>query len=157
MSYTVMTRRQAGSLSEVSNRSEASLTLRRHVPGGGMQGASTQVLLFVVGLVAAAVGFIGIVFAVNKLLAPQRPTREKNLPYECGLDQAGRPWSAQRLRFSTVAMIFVLFDAEAVLLFAVSTQLRGNLISLYEVAVFVLFLALGLAYAWKKGALEWRS
>lgn len=122
-----------------------------------MQGAAAQTLLFVIGLVAAAAGFIGIVFVANKILAPHRPTAEKNLPYECGLDQAGRPWSAQRLRFSTVAMLFVLFDAEAVLLFAVSTRLRGNVIALVEVAVFVAFLALGLAYAWKKGALEWRS
>lgn len=122
-----------------------------------MQGASAQNLLFVIGLVAAAAGFIGVVFVANRLLAPAKPTSEKGLPYECGLDQAGRPWSAQRLRFSTVAMLFVLFDAEAVLLFAVSTRLRGNLVALVEVAVFVVFLALGLAYAWKKGALEWRS
>jgi NADH:ubiquinone oxidoreductase subunit 3 (subunit A) len=61
------------------------------------------------------------------------------------------------LRFSTIAAIFVLFDAEAVLLFAVAGGLRGHATALIEVAAFVAFLALGLAYAWRKGALEWRS
>jgi NADH-quinone oxidoreductase subunit A len=122
-----------------------------------MQGASAQGLLFVLGLIVAAVGFIGVVFLANKLLSPRRPTDEKRMPFECGLDQAGTPWSAQRLRFSTVAMIFVLFDAEAVLLFAVATRLRGNLMALVAVGAFVAFLALGLVYAWRRGALEWRS
>jgi NADH:ubiquinone oxidoreductase subunit 3 (subunit A) len=54
-------------------------------------------------------------------------------------------------------MIFVLFDAEAVLLFAVAAALRGKPIAALEVGVFVLFLAFGLLYAWRKGALEWRS
>jgi NADH-quinone oxidoreductase subunit A len=122
-----------------------------------MQGAPAQGLLFVLGLVTAAAAFIGVVFAANALLAPRRPTALKGEPYECGLTQAGRPWSAQRLRFSTVAMLFVLFDAEAVLLFAVATRLHGSLIALLEVGVFVAFLGIGLAYAWRKGALEWRS
>jgi NADH-quinone oxidoreductase subunit A len=50
----------------------------------------------------------------------------------------------------------VLFDAEAVLLFAVASKLRGSFTALIEVGVFVLFLGFGLAYAWRKGALEWR-
>ncbi|MDZ4169058.1 MAG: NADH-quinone oxidoreductase subunit A [Coriobacteriia bacterium] len=112
---------------------------------------------FVIGFSLAATAFIGVVFLANALLSPRRPTREKGEPYECGMDQAGAPWSAQRVRFSTVAMLFVLFDAEAVLLFAIATQLRGSLIAVLEVAVFVAFLALGLVYAWRKGALEWRS
>jgi len=122
-----------------------------------MQGASAQGLLFVAGLVLAATGFIGIVFLANALLSPRRPSKAKGEPYECGLDQAGPPLAAQRMRFSTVAMLFVLFDAEAILLFAVATQLKGSLIALVEVGAFVAFLAFGLAYAWKKGALEWRS
>lgn len=122
-----------------------------------MQGASAQSLLFVLGLVTAATGFIGVVFLANALLSPRKPSAEKNAPFECGLDPAGRPWNAQDLRFSTIAMLFVLFDAESVLLFAVATRLRGGTVALIEVGAFVGFLALGLAYAWRKGALEWRS
>jgi len=122
-----------------------------------MQGAQAQGLLFVIGLAASAAGFIGIVFVANKLLSPRRPSIAKGEPYECGLDQAGAPWSAQRMRFSTVAMLFVLFDAEAILLFAVATRLRGSVLALIEVGIFVAFLALGLGYAWRRGALEWQS
>lgn len=114
-------------------------------------------LLFALGLGIAGAGFIGIVFLLNVVLSPRNHNFGKGQPYECGLDPAGRPWGVQDLRFSTVAMLFVLFDAEAVLLFAVATRLRGNVSALVEVGAFVAFLAIGLAYAWRKGALEWRS
>lgn len=122
-----------------------------------MHGEAIDNVLFVAGIVLAGAGFIGIVFLANSLLSPRDPSAEKGAPFECGLDQAGTPWSAQRMRFSTLAMLFVLFDAEAVLLFAVATRLRGNLIAVAEVGLFVLMLGGGLAYAWRKGALEWRS
>lgn len=122
-----------------------------------MQGMYGQGVLFVLGLAAGAAGFIAIVFAANAVLSPRRPTAGKALPYECGMEPAGQAWSPVRLRFSTIAMLFVLFDAEAVMLFAVATRLRGNPAALLEVAVFVGFLALGLAVAWRKGALSWRS
>lgn len=122
-----------------------------------MQGASAQGLLFVIGLALAGAGFIGIVFVANRLLAPRNPSAEKSEPFECGLDQAGDPHAPARMRFSTIAMLFVLFDAEAVLLFAVISALKGNLLAIGEVAAFTLFLAFGLLYAWKKGALQWRA
>jgi NADH-quinone oxidoreductase subunit A len=122
-----------------------------------MVGASVQGLLFVVGLATAATVFILVVFGANSVLSPRNPGEEKDAPFECGVDQAGEAWNPPRMRFSTVAMLFVLFDAEAILLFAVASVLRGNRVALLEVGAFVLFLAFGLAYAWKKGALEWRS
>ncbi len=122
-----------------------------------MQGAGAQAVLFVLGLATATTGFIGVVFLANKLLAPHNPDSEKLTPFECGMEQAGDPWAPNRMRFSTIAMLFVLFDAEAVLLFAVASGLRGSVVALAEVVAFVAFLALGLAYAWRKGALEWRS
>lgn len=126
-------------------------------PGGFMQGAAAQTLWFVIGVALAGVAFIGIVFAANAVLSPRRPSPQKNMPYECGLDPAGPAWALHRMRFSTIAILLVLFDAEAVLLFAVASKLRGSVIALLEVGIFVLFLAAGLAYAWRKGALEWRS
>lgn len=122
-----------------------------------MQEASTQSVLFVLGLVTSGAAFILVVFGVNALVSRNDPTDGKREPYECGMDQAGGPWTPVRLRFSTVALLFVLFDAEAILLFAVAPSLRGSVAGLVEVAVFTLFLAFGLAYAWRKGALEWRS
>ncbi len=121
-----------------------------------MQGASTQSVLFVLGLITSAAAFILLVFGINTLVSHRFPSEEKNEPYECGMDQAGGPWNPVRLRFSTVALIFVLFDAEAILLFAVAPSLRGSLAGVIEVGIFTLFLTFGLIYAWRKGALEWR-
>ena len=121
-----------------------------------MQGTSADSLLFVLGAAVVAVGFIAMVFGINKLVSPRNPTDEKIEPYECGMEQAGPPWAATRLRFATIALLFVLFDAEAILLFAVASELRGSLVALAEVGAFAAFLALGLALAWKKGALTWQ-
>lgn len=121
-----------------------------------MQGAFTQGVFFVLGLVTAATAFILVVFLANAILSPRKPNPAKDAPYECGMEQAGEPWAPPRMRFSTIAMLFVLFDAEAVLLFAVASGLKGSPVALLEVGGFVIFLAFGLGYAWKKGALEWR-
>ncbi|MDA3937270.1 MAG: NADH-quinone oxidoreductase subunit A [Actinomycetota bacterium] len=121
-----------------------------------MDGSTTQNVMFVVGLVSAGVAFIGLVLGANALLSPRNPTPAKEEPYECGMPQAGSPYAPVRLRFATVAMLFVLFDAEAILLFAVVPSLHGSWIALAEVGAFTAFLALGLVYAWRKGALQWR-
>lgn len=122
-----------------------------------MATASAQGVLFVLGLATAPVAFILLVFGLNKLLSPRRPTPEKLDPYECGMPPAGPAHGRLKLRFSTVALLFVLFDAEAALLFAVAPSLRGSLIGVAEVAAFVALLAGGLLYAWRKGALAWPS
>ena len=125
--------------------------------GVGLQGAFSQGVFFLLGLVTAATAFILVVFVANILLAPKNPSPGKEAPFECGMEQAGEPWSASRMRFSTIAALFVLFDAEAVLMFAVAPALRGRPVALVELGVFAVFLAFGLAFAWRKGALEWRS
>lgn len=121
-----------------------------------MPGTGAQSVLFVLGLAAAAAGFILIVFLANAVLSPREPHASKNAPYECGMEQAGPPWAPTRLRFGTIAMLFVLFDAESVLLFSVASGLKGSPVAFLQIFGFVAFLAVGLAYAWKKGALEWR-
>ena len=121
----------------------------------GEEVGSSQNLMFVLGLLTATLGFIGMVIGLGGVLAPKRPSRQKNLPYECGMEQAGQPHAAFNVRFSTIALLFVLFDAESILLFAVATRLHGSLAGLIEAAAFTAFLAFGLFYAWKKGALQW--
>lgn len=122
-----------------------------------MQGVTSSGVLFVIGAALAAAAFIGVVFAANAVLSPRKPTAEKAEPYECGMEPAGRPWASVRMRFAAIAMIFVLFDAESALLFAVVGRLKGSLLAAVEIGAFVALLALGLWYAWRKGALEWRS
>ncbi|HET6498214.1 MAG TPA: NADH-quinone oxidoreductase subunit A [Coriobacteriia bacterium] len=121
-----------------------------------MQGANAEGILFGIGLCAAAVAFIAAVFAANAVLAPRDPTPEKLEPYECGIPQAGEAWAAVRPRYAATALLLVIFDAEAALLFAVAPALRGSPEGALAVAFFVALVALGLLYAWRKGALEWR-
>ena len=97
-----------------------------------------------------------VVFLLNALLSPRNPTPEKLEPYECGMPPAGRPWAPVRLRFTAIALLLVIFDAEAAMLFAVAPGLRGSLSGVIAVGIFVGLLTLGLLYAWRKGVLEWR-
>ena len=121
-----------------------------------MESATAESVLFVLGLAVAATGFILVVFLANFLLSPRKPSEVKGEPYECGMPPAGGPWKRVNVRYVAFALLFVIFDAETVLLYSVATGLRGSLTGLIEVAVFALVLAFGLFYAWRKGALEWR-
>lgn len=122
-----------------------------------MVDAGSNNVLFVAGLGVSAVGFILLVFGLNRLLSPHHPTPEKLEPYECGMEQAGAPGGRVRVRYVTIALMFVIFDAEAALLIAVATKLHGSPLAFAEIGVFVLVLGVGLAYAWRKGALRWLS
>jgi NADH-quinone oxidoreductase subunit A len=121
-----------------------------------VESATAENVLFLLGLAVAATGFILVVFLANALLSPRRPTKVKGEPYECGMPPAGGPWARVNVRYVAIALLFVVFDAETVLLYAVASGLRGSLAGAIEVGVFALFLAFGLVYAWRKGALQWR-
>jgi NADH-quinone oxidoreductase subunit A len=122
-----------------------------------MSAASAQAVLLFIGALVAAVAFVGLVFGANALLSPRHPTPQKLEPYESGMPQAGDPHVRFPIRYAAVAVLFVIFDVEAVLLFAVASKIHGSVGGGLAVLVFSGFLALGLAYAWKTGALKWRS
>ena len=122
-----------------------------------MEFDASSSVLFVFGLAAGPVVFLLILFAVNHALAPRSPGEMKYEAFECGIPQGGSPWRPVNIRFSTIALLFVVFDAETVLLFAVAPGVRGSVLGAIEVGSFVAFLALGLFYAWRKGALRWPS
>ena len=92
----------------------------------------------------------------STLLGPKRPTRPKSLPYESGTETPGGARQRFTVRFYLVAMLFILFDVETVFLFAWAVSARAlGLAGFATVALFVGVLGLGLAYAWRKGALAW--
>lgn len=122
-----------------------------------MPAGTADHVLFALGLAAGPVLFLAALIFVNGLLSPSCPTPQKLENYECGIPQAGSPWAPVNVRFFRVALLFVLFDAEAVLLFAVAPHLRSSVVGLLAFGAFAALLALGLAYAWRKGALEWPS
>src|SRR6476620_6626858 len=105
---------------------------------------------------AVALGLVAGLLALGGLLRAVRPLPQEYIPYESGLDPVGDGWSQSQIRYYVFALLFVLFDVEAVFIFPWSTQLeRYAGFGLVEMGVFVGVLLLGLVYAWKKGVLRW--
>jgi NADH-quinone oxidoreductase subunit A len=108
--------------------------------------------IFLVTGLAMGVLMVGIA----ALLRPTRKQPEKYLNYESGVDPVGSGWSQSHIRYYVYALLFVLFDVEAVFIFPWATRLEAyDLFGIVEMFVFILILALGLAYAWRKGVLRW--
>jgi NADH-quinone oxidoreductase subunit A len=102
--------------------------------------------------------FVGITLLTAKLVRPKRPTKEKQMIYECGETPEGTPWVKFNIRFYVVALIFLIFDVEVVLLIpwamVYKTFGMGGFIA---GAIFLILLGLGMAYEWRKGDLEWEK
>ena len=107
-------------------------------------------------LIMAAI-FPGVPILLNSLiLGPKKNNPEKNSAYECGIETVGETWVQFKVQYYIFALVFVVFDVETVFLFpfAVAFQ-QVSLFAVFEVVLFILILAGGLIYAWRKGALEW--
>ncbi|QQR81683.1 MAG: NADH-quinone oxidoreductase subunit A [Deltaproteobacteria bacterium] len=108
-------------------------------------------------------GFVFVSLLLNYLLSPKVPTAEKLAPYECGEIPIEGAWTNFNIRFYIIALLFIIFDVEIAFMFPIATIFKewvksgSGLLILGEVAVFVLILLLGLAYAWVKGDLEWAT
>ena len=93
---------------------------------------------------------------LSGLVRPHRVQEQKLIPYESGVDPVGDGWSQSQVRYYIFALLFVVFDVEAVFIFPWATQLeRYAGFGLVEMGVFVFVLLLGLVYAWRKGVLRW--
>ncbi len=92
----------------------------------------------------------------SRFLAPHRPNKIKNDTYECGEKTIGTAWVQFNVGYYLFALIFLVFDVEAAFLFPWAVVLRDvGIIGLLEVIIFISVLLVGLAYAWRKGALKW--
>jgi NADH-quinone oxidoreductase subunit A len=107
-------------------------------------------------LIVAGFVFVGATLIVASLVRPSKPSPEKSMSYECGENPVGNAWVQFNIRFYVFALAFIIFDVEAVFLFpwAVVFQELG-LFAFIEGLIFIAILALGLAYLWAKGDLEW--
>ena len=93
---------------------------------------------------------------VNRILGPSRPNPIKQQTYECGIETVGDTWVQFKVQYYIYALIFVVFDVEAVFLFPIAAAYgQLGLFDIFEVALFVILLAVGLANAWSRGVLEW--
>ena len=92
----------------------------------------------------------------NRLLRPNRPTEEKLLTYECGVDPVGEDWAQTQIRYYLYAFLYVVFAVESVFLFPWATVFaRLGVASLVEMGVFIGILAVALVYAVRRRVLEW--
>ncbi|MGI8425625.1 MAG: NADH-quinone oxidoreductase subunit A [Actinomycetota bacterium] len=104
----------------------------------------------------AVMVLVGGTLALNRALAPRVVRREKSMTYECGVDPIPGGWTQSTVRYYIFALLFVIFDVEAVFLFPWATVFEDlGLFAFVEMMIFVAILALGLAYAWKKKVLDW--
>jgi NADH-quinone oxidoreductase subunit A len=114
---------------------------------------------YIAVLIATILGFVLVGGALigNRILAPRQPTRTKAVTYECGMLPIGRSRTQVHFRYYLFAILFLIFDIEAVFLFpwAVTFVEIGEQ-AFWEMVVFILILGFGLLYAWKKGVLSWR-
>jgi NADH-quinone oxidoreductase subunit A len=92
----------------------------------------------------------------NRLLRPHRPTPAKQTTYECGVDPVGSGWAQMHVRYYVFAYLYVVFAVDAVFLFPWATVFEAfGWVTITEMAVFIGLIAVGLAYAWRKGVLTW--
>ena len=113
--------------------------------------------LAVAVFVGAAFAMVGAMLGVGRLVRPSRPQEEKLISYESGSDPFGG-FGQANIRYYLYALLFVIFDVEAVFIFpwAVNADRAGlGWYGLGEMFVFIAVLLIGLAYAWRKGLLKW--
>jgi NADH-quinone oxidoreductase subunit A len=105
---------------------------------------------------AFAAVLVGAVMGLGALIRPVRRSEQKSMTYESGVDPVGDMWSQSNVRYYVFALLFVLFDVEAVFIFPWATRLElYDVFGLIEMGIFIAILALGLVYAWRKGMLRW--
>ncbi len=107
-------------------------------------------------LLAAGFIFVLVVMTLVNILAPHRRTKEKLQTYESGETPIGTAWVQYPLGFYIFALLFVAFDVDIVFIISWAVVFKQlSLFGFFEILFFIVVLALGLAYAWRKGVVRW--
>ena len=105
-------------------------------------------------LISAAVPALALI--TNKLVSPKSRAGERQLTYESGMEPIGGAWIQFNIRYYMFALVFVIFDVETVFLYPWAVAFhRLGVLAFIEALIFITILLVALAYAWRKGALEW--
>ena len=115
--------------------------------------------LAVAVFIGAALLMVGAMLGAGRLLRPNHPDDAKRMPYEAGSDPV-LGFGQSNVRYYVYALLFVMFDVEAVFIFPWAVKLDTGVnplgvFGLVEMAAFIFILTLGLVYAWRKGVLRW--
>jgi NADH:ubiquinone oxidoreductase subunit 3 (subunit A) len=124
---------------------------------GSLVSVSTNVAYLYAGILfAAGFGFVILVTIVANLIAPHSRTKQKLQTYESGETPIGSAWVQYPLGFYIFALLFVAFDVDIVFIIAWAVIFKQlSLFGFFEILFFIIVLALGLAYAWRKGVIRW--
>jgi NAD(P)H-quinone oxidoreductase subunit 3 len=125
-------------------------------PSGDFLSGYSAILAFA----AVVIGFLAVNLIVWWVIRPSRFSEEKLTTYECGENPTGGAWVQFNIRFYVFALIFIIFDVEAVFLLPWAVVFRRlsetqGLLPYAEGLVFIFILVVALAYVWRKGDLEW--
>lgn len=115
--------------------------------------------IMIAAFVVLGAAFVAVTLGASWLLSPKKPSAEKATTYECGVDPIGPPWVQFRAGYYVYALLYVIFDIETIFFYpwALTFGRRGvGWFVFAEMVIFVAILVVGLAYAWKEGALRWR-
>lgn len=107
-------------------------------------------------LVTLAILFGLLVMILTNFLGPKKPSPEKLAPYECGMQEIEAPKRRFPVKYLLTGMLFIAFDIEIVSFYPLAVLLRQlKLFGLIELLIFLLVLAVGYIYVWRKGAFTW--
>ena len=114
-------------------------------------------LTLLIVVILTAIALVAVALGIANAISPRSFNAQKGEAYECGIPTRGKSWMQFKVGYYLFAILFLMFDVETVFLFpwAVVVQDLG-VYGLVSILFFFVILVLGLAYAWRKGALEWK-
>jgi NADH-quinone oxidoreductase subunit A len=108
-------------------------------------------------VIITAITLVVAAYAIAKLIGPRSYNKVKGEPYECGIPTHGSSWLPVSVGFYLFAILFLMFDVETVFLYPWAVVVKEfGAMAIFSIGFFLLVLVFGLAYAWRKGALEWK-
>ncbi len=122
------------------------------MPGTYIPSEYLPVLIFII--IATAFGLGALI--IGTIFRPKKPYPDKLMPYESGVNPVGEPRYRFSIRFYIIAMLFVVFDVEAVFIYPWAVVFdKIGIYAFIEMVIFIFILLVGYIYAWKKEAFQW--
>ena len=108
-------------------------------------------------VILTAIALVAVALGIARAISPRSYNPQKGEAYECGIPTRGQSWMQFKVGYYLFAILFLMFDVETVFLFPWAAVVQElGVYGLVSIFFFIVVLILGLAYAWKKGALEWK-
>ena len=114
-------------------------------------------LTLLVVVILTAIALVAVAMGIANAISPRSFNPQKGEAYECGIPTRGKSWMQFKVGYYLFAILFLMFDVETVFLFPWAAVVQDlGVYGLVSILFFLVILILGLAYAWRKGALEWK-